>query len=134
MLKTLREQGMSTVIYEAGDSFGGTWRLNRYPGARVDSEVPEYELSWPEVWKNWNWTTNYPNFEELRSYFDHVDKSLNLSKDCSFNTVVVGAQFHTDEGKWHVKTADGRTAKSRFFVVAAGFVSPPPGARRRGVC
>ncbi|KAH8646178.1 HK97 family phage prohead protease [Xylariales sp. PMI_506] len=123
MLKTLREQGFSTVIYEAGDSFGGTWRLNRYPGARVDSEVPEYEFSWPEVWKEWTWSTNYPNFQELRSYFDFVDKKLDLSKDCSFNTVVVGAQFNTSEGKWHVKTADGRVAKAKFFIVAAGFAS-----------
>jgi hypothetical protein len=35
---------------------------------------------------------------------------------------VVGAQFNTDEGKWHVKTEDGRMAKSKYFIVAAGFV------------
>lgn len=74
MLKTLREMGLRAVIYEAGTSFGGTWRWNRYPGARVDSEVPEYEFSWPEVFKDWTWSTNYPNYQELRQYFDHVDK------------------------------------------------------------
>jgi cation diffusion facilitator CzcD-associated flavoprotein CzcO len=108
---------------EAGMDLGGTWRWNRYPGARVDSEVPEYEFSWPEVYRTWNWSTNYPNYEELRSYFDHVDKILDIKKDCSFETIVTGAQFQTDEGKWHVKTADGRLAKSKYFVVAAGFVS-----------
>ncbi|UQC91215.1 HK97 family phage prohead protease [Colletotrichum lupini] len=123
MLKTLREMGLRAVIYEAGTSFGGTWRWNRYPGARVDSEVPEYEFSWPEVFRDWTWSTNYPNYQELRQYFDHVDKVLDLSKDCSFDTVVTGAQFHPDEGKWHVKTADGRLAKSKYFVVAAGFAS-----------
>lgn len=123
MLKTLRDQGFSTIVYEAGDSFGGTWRLNRYPGARVDSEVPEYELSFPEAWEDWHWSTNYPNFEELRAYFDHVDKVLDLSKDCSFNTVVVGGQFKTREGKWHVKTADGRTAKCKYLVLGTGFAS-----------
>ncbi|KAF2188891.1 HK97 family phage prohead protease [Zopfia rhizophila CBS 207.26] len=122
-LKTLREQGFNAVIYEAGESFGGTWRWNRYPGARVDSEVPEYQFSWPETYKDWCWSTNYPDYKELRAYFDHVDRVLNLSKDCSFETVVVGAQFHTDEGKWHVKTEDGRLAKSRFLIVAAGFAS-----------
>lgn len=108
---------------EAGMDLGGTWRWNRYPGARVDSEVPEYEFSWPEVYTTWNWTTNYPNYEELRAYFDHVDKVLDIKRDCSFETVVTGAQFSTSEGKWHIETADGRKAKSKYFVVAAGFVS-----------
>lgn len=52
MLKELRQRGFNCVLYEAGQSLGGTWRWNRYPGARVDSETPEYELSWPEVWKD----------------------------------------------------------------------------------
>lgn len=51
MLYELRKLGLKTVIYEAGTDLGGTWRWNRYPGARVDSEVPEYEYSIPEVWK-----------------------------------------------------------------------------------
>ncbi|EFQ34605.1 HK97 family phage prohead protease [Colletotrichum graminicola M1.001] len=123
MLKTLREMGLRAIIYEAGTNLGGTWRWNRYPGARVDSEVPEYEFSWPEAFKDWIWSTNYPDFQELRAYFDHVDKVLSISKDCSFETVVVGAQFQPDEGKWHIKTADGRLAKSKYFVVAAGFAS-----------
>lgn len=123
MLKELRERGFKCVLYEAGTSLGGTWRWNRYPGARVDSEVPEYEFSWPEVWKDWTWTTNYPDHRELRAYFDHVDRVLDIKRDCAFETVVVGAQFDTAEGKWRVQTADGRTAKSKYFVVAAGFVS-----------
>lgn len=123
MLYQLRKLGLKTVIYEAGTDLGGTWRWNRYPGARVDSEVPEYEYSIPEVWKDWTWSTNYPNYEELRAYFDHVDKVLAIKKDCAFESVVVDAQFHENEGKWHVKTEDGRIAKCKYFVVAAGFAA-----------
>lgn len=94
-----------------------------YPGARVDSAVPEYEFSWPEVYKTWNWSTNYPDFKELRAYFDHVDKVIDVKKDCSFNTVVTSGNFDTAEGKWIVKTADGRTSKARFFILGTGFVS-----------
>lgn len=42
-LQELRKRGFKAVCYEAGMDLGGTWRWNRYPGARVDSEVPEYE-------------------------------------------------------------------------------------------
>jgi len=123
LLHELRKHGFDTVIYEAGDGLGGTWRWNRYPGARVDSEVPEYELSIPEVYRDWTWSTNYPNYEELRAYFDHVDKVLDIKKDCAFESVVVDAQFHENEGKWHVKTEDGREAIAKYLIVAAGFAA-----------
>jgi cation diffusion facilitator CzcD-associated flavoprotein CzcO len=123
LLHELRKLGMDAMIYEAGNDLGGTWRWNNYPGARVDSEVPEYEYSIPEVWKDWTWTTNYPNYQELRAYFAHVDKVLDIKKDCAFGSVVDDAEFNEEEGKWYVKTADGRTAKSKFLIVAAGFAA-----------
>ncbi|KAI1492586.1 hypothetical protein F5X96DRAFT_364086 [Biscogniauxia mediterranea] len=123
MLKTLRDRGYKAVIYEAGNDLGGTWRWNCYPGARVDSEVPEYEFSWPEVWKTWNWRNNYPNYQELRAYFDHVDKVVDIKKDCAFNTVVVGAHFDTKEGLWVIKTEDGRTTKAKFLILGTGFAA-----------
>ncbi|KAI0977108.1 hypothetical protein F4678DRAFT_411862 [Xylaria arbuscula] len=121
MLKTLRDRGYNAVIYEAGNDLGGTWRWNSYPGAGVDSEIPQYEFSWPEVYNTWNWSSNYPTFEELRAYFDHVDKVIGVKKDCAFNTVVIGARFHTDLGRWIVKTSDGRTAKAKYLVLGTGF-------------
>lgn len=102
---------------------GGTWRFNCYPGARVDSAVPEYEFSWPDVYNSWNWTTNYPDYKEIRRYFDHVDKVMDIKKDCSFHTVVTGASFDKEAGKWIVNTADGRTSKARFIILGSGFVS-----------
>ena len=119
----MRKAGLKAAIYEAGTSFGGTWRWNVYPGARVDSPVPIYELAIPEVYKDWHWTTNYPNWEELQAYFDHMDKVLNLSKDCSFETVVTSAEFDLEEGKWNVGTQDGRKAKAKNLVVCAGFAA-----------
>lgn len=123
MLKTLRDRGYKAVIYEAGNNTGGTWRWNCYPGAGVDSEVPEYEFSWEEVWKTWNWASNYPNYQDIRNYFDHVDKVLDIKKDCAFNTVVVGAHFDTSEGRWTIRTEDGRTAKAKFLILGTGFAA-----------
>ncbi|KAL7782420.1 hypothetical protein V8C37DRAFT_113458 [Trichoderma ceciliae] len=123
MLKTLRDRGLKTYIFEAGNDTGGTWRWNCYPGAGVDSEVPEYEFSWPEVWKTWNWPNNYPNYENLRAYFDHVDKVVGVKKDCAFNTVVVGAHFDPAAGKWIIRTEDGRTTKAKYLVLGTGFAA-----------
>ncbi|GJN73856.1 hypothetical protein PLICBS_007939 [Purpureocillium lilacinum] len=123
MLKTLRDRGYRAVIFEAGNDLGGTWRWNCYPGAMVDSEMPEYQFSWPEVWETWTWPSNYPNYEDLRAYFDHVDRVLSIKKDCAFNTVVVGAKFDTAEGKWTVDTEGGRRTKTKFLILGTGFAS-----------
>ena len=40
MLKSLRDKlGLKVRVYEAGETVGGTWYWNRYPGARCDSDV-----------------------------------------------------------------------------------------------
>lgn len=122
-LHELRKLGLKCVIYEAGNNLGGTWRWNCYPGAGVDSEVPEYQYSIPETWKDWTWKSNYPNYAELREYFDHVDAVLQVKKDTAFDSVVVGAEFDVDGGRWQVRTADGRCAYAKYLVIAAGFAA-----------
>jgi len=123
MLYEMRKYGYKTVLYDAGLGYGGTWRWNCYPGARVDSPVPIYQLNIPEVYNTFSFTTNYPDWRELQAYFDHVDKVCDLSKDTAFETVVTSAEYDEKTAKWTVKTADGRTVKTRFFIVAAGFAA-----------
>jgi len=89
----------------------------------VDSEVPEYQLSIPEVIKAHNWPNNYPNYHDLRDYFDTCDRVLDIKSQTAFESVVTGAQFNTEEGRWHVETADGRTAKCKYLVICAGFAA-----------
>ena len=89
----------------------------------VDSEVPEYQLSIPEVMKAHNWPNNYPNYHDLRDYFDTCDRVLNIKANTAFESVVTEAQFNTEEGRWHVHTADGRTAKAKYLIVCAGFAA-----------
>ncbi|HIF10232.1 MAG TPA: hypothetical protein EYQ81_10600 [Sneathiellales bacterium] len=47
-LYRLRELGLSVKVFEAGSDVGGTWRWNRYPGARFDSESYSYGYSFSE--------------------------------------------------------------------------------------
>lgn len=117
-LHEFRKLGLSVKLFEAGSDFGGTWYWNRYPGARVDSETPYYSLSIPEVYKDWTFSERFPGHEELRRYFKHVDKTLDLSKDSFFNTIVTEAQYVDDE--WHVRTDDGGLAKAKYLVLATG--------------
>ena len=79
-----RKLGLKVNLVEAGANFGGIWHWTRYPGARVDSKMPYYSLSIPEVFNNWTFTEGFPDHRELRKYFDHIDKTLDLTKDMPF--------------------------------------------------
>ena len=80
-LYRLRELGFRVRVLEAGSDLGGIWYWNCYPGARVDSHVPNYEYSIDAVWRTWAWQERFPSWEELRRYFAHVDRVLNLSRN-----------------------------------------------------
>jgi cation diffusion facilitator CzcD-associated flavoprotein CzcO len=123
ILHHLRKLGYSVKVFEAGDDFGGIWYWNCYPGARVDSEVPMYELSIEELWKDWTWTERFPGWKELRQYFHYADKKLDLSRDILFNTRVVSAEYNTDTDRWNVTTQDGKIVHPRFFILCTGFAS-----------
>ncbi|KAG5984830.1 hypothetical protein E4U55_003048 [Claviceps digitariae] len=125
LLHKLRSSGFKCLVLEAGDNIGGVWNNNRYPGARVDTHVPLYQLSIPEVWSTWTWTERFPDRDELCRYFQHVDHVLNIRKDVLFHSKVVSAQYLPNESLWNVKTQSGMRFASKFFLLATGFASKP---------
>ncbi|KAE9551537.1 hypothetical protein FO519_005251 [Halicephalobus sp. NKZ332] len=123
LLYNLRKKGYKVKVFESADGLGGTWRWNRYPGARVDSHIPYYELSIPEVWESWSWKEKFPGWKELQLYFDHVDEKCEISKDVDFNTKVVEAFFDPDEGKWNVITENKKLCKAKYLLPCVGFAA-----------
>jgi cyclohexanone monooxygenase len=61
MLKALRDRlGLKVRVYEAGETVGGTWYWNRYPGARCDSESYVYCFTWDkQLLQEWEWSERY---------------------------------------------------------------------------
>lgn len=48
-------------MFEASDGVGGTWHLNRYPGARCDLQSYVYCYSFSQdLWEDWQWSGKYP--------------------------------------------------------------------------
>lgn len=118
----LRKLGMNVKAFEAGSDFGGVWYWNRYPGARVDSETPFYQLNIPEVWRKWNFTERFPGHVELRRYFAHVEQTLGLKKDVHFNARVINASYNNDTARWTLKTNAGHTATCKYLILATGLL------------
>lgn len=103
----LRKLGLKCKVFEAAPTLGGVWYWNRYPGARVDSETPFYQLNIPEVWKSWSWSCRYPDQKELLQYVHHCNKALGVSQDTYFDAEVISAVYDSERSIWTVKTILG---------------------------
>ncbi|KAK4895591.1 hypothetical protein LTR27_006374 [Elasticomyces elasticus] len=123
LLHRLRQEGYNVKIAEAGTGLGGIWHWNSYPGARVDSQYPVYAYGIPEVYKTWEWTQQYPGEKELKRYFQHVDKCLDISKDVLYEHKVVSASFDPAVDKWRLVCENGTRITARFFLGCLGFAA-----------
>ncbi|XP_014562810.1 hypothetical protein COCVIDRAFT_83993 [Bipolaris victoriae FI3] len=115
-----RNLGLKVHVFEAGSSLGGVWHWNSYPGARVDSEIPYYQFSMPQVWRKWNWSERFPGGAELKAYFEHVDQTLGLAQDITFNAIVTRAVYDESSCRWTVTTEKGHKAICKYLVCATG--------------
>jgi len=122
-LKILRDAGYKVKLVEHGADYGGVWFWNRYPGARVDSEIPHYEFSDPDLWEDWTWKQRFPGSEELRAYFAYVAKKWDLRKDTQFNTFVSSATWNDDQGRWMVNSKAGDMYKAKYLLLNTGFAA-----------
>lgn len=123
-LHALREKGFSVRTFESGNSVGGTWYWNRYPGARCDVESLAYQYSFSqELIDEWTWTERYATQPEILAYAEWVADRLDLRREITFETKVEQAVFDEGNSSWLVRTSDGKTTRSRFIVTAAGSIS-----------
>ncbi|PBP19903.1 cyclohexanone monooxygenase [Diplocarpon rosae] len=123
MLNKLRNQGLKVRIFEKGAASGGIWYWNCYPGARVDSDTPIYQLFDEELWKEFTFKERYAGWKELRRYFDHVEKIWQIKKDTEFHKHVDSAAFDESTNRWTVECADGTEVSCKWFVPCIGFAS-----------
>jgi cation diffusion facilitator CzcD-associated flavoprotein CzcO len=125
LLKSLRDKlGLKVRVYEAGETVGGTWYWNRYPGARCDSDSYIYCFTWDkQLLHEWEWSERYPEQPEILRYLEHVAERHELKREIRFNTRVTGAEFDETNNLWKVRTAQGEEATARFLVAAVGSLS-----------
>lgn len=113
-------------IVERQAGVGGTWLLNNYPEARVDTL--SYLFQYKFV-KNYKWTEFFASRAETQKYLSYVSNEYGILENCRFNREVVAA--HWDEGlsKWIVtiKHKDGqqKTLEYNAIISASGLFSTP---------
>jgi cyclohexanone monooxygenase len=118
--------GLSAVVLEAGDSVGGVWNFNRYPGARCDTESIDYSYSFsPELEQEWHWPERYSAQPHILAYINHVADRFDLRPHIQLNTRVAAMTYRDDENVWEVESEAGDVTRARSCVMATGALSAP---------
>jgi cation diffusion facilitator CzcD-associated flavoprotein CzcO len=126
MLFELRRLGLRTCILEKADDIGGTWLVNRYPGARCDIESIEYSYSFSdEIQQEWVWTETMPAQPEIEAYLHFVADRLNLRRDIRLRTHVTSMTFDEDAAEWTLRTESDEEFVAPYVVAASGILSVP---------
>ena len=126
MLHRLRQLGIRARVLEMAENVGGTWLVNRYPGARCDIESIEYSYSFSEdIQQEWIWTESMPAQPEIEAYLNFVADRLDLRRDIQFHTRVVAMTFDEEAAAWMVRTEAGQTFIAPFVIAASGILSVP---------
>ncbi|WP_433046010.1 flavin-containing monooxygenase [Dactylosporangium sp. CS-033363] len=119
-----RRAGLTVHGFEAGDDVGGTWYWNRYPGARCDVESVDYSYSFDEdLQQEWTWSERFAAQPEILAYLRHAARRFGLYDLFELATRVAALRY--TGSAWDVTTADGRTERARFVILATGSLSIP---------
>lgn len=108
------------VIYEKGDSVGGTWRENTYPGLTCDVPAHSYTYSFAY---NPDWSAYYAPGPEIRDYFEGMARQYDLLDHIRFETEIGRCEWR--DGQWRIRTKDGREDQGHFLIAATGVLHHP---------
>lgn len=108
------------TIYEKGESVGGTWRENHYPGLACDTPAHSYTYSFAT---NPEWSAFYAPGPEIRAYFEGIADRYGLKRQIEFNTEIASCKFV--DGRWQIVTTDGREDVADVVVAATGVLHHP---------
>lgn len=114
---------MKCKALEKASGSGGIWYWNIYPGARVDTENPLYQLWDKELWEDFTFKERFPDWQDLLRYFNHVENKWDLKKDIIYDADVIGADFDEKSNRWLVSCRNGMQARARWFIPAIGFAA-----------
>lgn len=117
-----REGNRDFIILDKGDSVGGTWRDNRYPGCACDIPSHLYSLSFgPRP----DWSRYYPTQPELHAYLRDFAHHFTLVPHLRLNTAFERADWNEARSQWEVRTRDGRLFVAATLVSAIGALHVP---------
>jgi 4-hydroxyacetophenone monooxygenase len=122
----LKRLGLPHVVIERQADIGGTWHINNYPEARVDTSSFLYQFKFE---KNYPWPEFFAARDESKRYLNHIANKYGILDAFRFNTEVTSAKWDEDRALWMVtlRTQDGgeETIEANFIISGSGLFATP---------
>ena len=122
----LSRLGIPYTVIERQVDIGGTWQLNNYPQARVDTSSYLYQFKFE---KNYPWAEFFAARNDTMKYLHHVAGRRGVLENFRFEIQVVAAKWHEDRGVWvaTLRHADGREEQftANFIISGSGLFATP---------
>jgi cation diffusion facilitator CzcD-associated flavoprotein CzcO len=119
----LKQAGIEELtIFERGETVGGVWRANTYPGAACDVPSHLYSFSFAP---GHNWSRRYAPQAEILAYLEDCVAEFGLAPHLRLGVETTEASFDAESGRWTVVTAGGERHEFDFLVTACGQLSCP---------
>jgi cation diffusion facilitator CzcD-associated flavoprotein CzcO len=109
------------LILERGDSVGGTWRENTYPGVACD--VPSHLYGFA-AHPNPHWSGVFARGDEIHRYLDDVADREDLRPRLRLRTPMLSAAWDEGNARWRVDTPGGPVL-AEVLVLACGRLTEP---------
>lgn len=110
----------SFVILEQMETFGGTWAIHKYPGARSDSDLFTFGFDF-KPWKGKPIATR----EQILDYLAEVVEEDQLREHFRFDHHVLSMSWCSDEGLWSItaRVKDSETVcyRTPFLWMCQGY-------------
>ena len=119
----LKQAGVDQFrIFERGQSVGGVWRANTYPGAACDVPSHLYSFSFAHGDR---WSRRYAPQDEIVAYLERCVTRFGLEPHLRFGTEATRATFDEHGGKWTIELESGESYEANVLVTACGQLARP---------
>jgi 4-hydroxyacetophenone monooxygenase len=123
----LKQLGIPFTVVERQAGIGGTWLLNTYPEARVDTSSFLFQYTFE---KNYKWTEHFAASEENQAYLTYIATKNNVKEHFIFNREVMGAEWNQKDSKWTIQinnkqSGEKETMVANVMISATGVLSTP---------
>jgi 4-hydroxyacetophenone monooxygenase len=121
----LSRMGIPYTVIERQSDIGGTWQLNHYPEARVDTNHNLYQFKFEH---NYPWTELFPSRDETKKYLKHCAAKYGVVDNFRLNTELRSARWDESSSKWILGLNDNGQSKTlavNAVISCSGLFSTP---------
>ncbi len=118
----LDEHGLSDfLVIDKGDTVGGTWRDNTYPGAACDVPSQLYSFSFAP---NPDWSRSFSPQPEIQAYLERTARQSGVLDRFRFGVTAEDIAYDETDRLWTVVT-DAGTVVADVVITGSGGLSEP---------